>query len=360
MALDMALDVVGLEEDEQAVYEHVVSAGRTRLDELAGSLGGDTAWLRATLDALLRKGLLYRVNGEADEFAAAPPSIALEALLLAKEERIKRARLVAERLAGLHAQSASVGDPARFVEVIAGREVVVQRVRQMQRSCRDQVRVIDKPPYLGPVEPTFERELLDRGICWRTIYDTAGLESRHRLTGDVATVVRAGERARVLVDAPSKLMLLDDRMGLLPLQGADAGMDTAVVVYPSALLEALSALFEELWVRALPLRLPEEHSAGTCAPCNGASNDDLQLLNLLTAGLTDETIAKHLGVSHRTMQRRLRSLLDRLGVRTRFQGALRAAALGWIPTSGEVGHQNGTKTNAAPHAVLRSYNSMSA
>ena len=62
-----------------------------------------------------------------------------------------------------------------------------------------------------------------------------------------------GEQARVLPDAPTKLLLADDRIGLIPLQAAPSSIESIVVVHPSALLEALGALFESLWARALPV-----------------------------------------------------------------------------------------------------------
>ncbi|MGH8795158.1 MAG: LuxR C-terminal-related transcriptional regulator, partial [Stackebrandtia sp.] len=58
---------------------------------------------------------------------------------------------------------------------------------------------------------------------------------------------------------------------------------------------------------------------------------DLLMLGMLTAGLPDERIAQRMGISLRTMQRRLSDLLYRLGATTRFQAGIRAATLGWIP-----------------------------
>ncbi|MEH1126371.1 helix-turn-helix domain-containing protein [Micromonospora sp. CPCC 206061] len=53
------------------------------------------------------------------------------------------------------------------------------------------------------------------------------------------------------------------------------------------------------------------------------------LLGLLAAGLTDEAIARTLGVSLRTIQRRIHDLLLELGVTTRFQAGLAARERGW-------------------------------
>ena len=55
-----------------------------------------------------------------------------------------------------------------------------------------------------------------------------------------------------------------------------------------------------------------------------------QLLELLAAGATDEGIARSLGYSVRTTQRRIQALLNMLGASTRFQAGRSAQARGWL------------------------------
>ncbi|MFD1936887.1 hypothetical protein ACFSKW_35995 [Nonomuraea mangrovi] len=50
---------------------------------------------------------------------------------------------------------------------------------------------------------------------------------------------------------------------------------------------------------------------------------------MLAAGLKDEAVVRRLGVSLRTVHRRVSELTDRLGARTRFQAGLLAARRGW-------------------------------
>lgn len=54
------------------------------------------------------------------------------------------------------------------------------------------------------------------------------------------------------------------------------------------------------------------------------------VLSLLAAGATDETIGRLMGASARTAHRRVRELIARLGVQTRFQAGMRAVQLGWL------------------------------
>jgi DNA-binding NarL/FixJ family response regulator len=47
-------------------------------------------------------------------------------------------------------------------------------------------------------------------------------------------------------------------------------------------------------------------------------------------GLTDEAVAAHLGTSLRTVQRRVRHLMDLTGGRTRLQLGFQVARRGWL------------------------------
>jgi hypothetical protein len=126
--------------------------------------------------------------------------------------------------------------------------------------------------------------------------------------------IRAGLLARVLPDLPVSLYLVDDRTAVLPLQRHPAS-EAIIVVHPSALLDALAKLFDGLWQRAMPLNAPRAASDA------GAQ----RLITLLLSGLTDEAIAHQLGLSHRTVQRRVAALMADLGAHTRFQAGVQAA-----------------------------------
>ncbi|MDX3528869.1 hypothetical protein P1P75_21125 [Streptomyces sp. ID05-39B] len=57
------------------------------------------------------------------------------------------------------------------------------------------------------------------------------------------------------------------------------------------------------------------------------------ILALLLAGPTDLTTATQIGLSPRTLRRRLRHLLDMAGVRTRMQPGAHAVRSGWTDPS---------------------------
>ena len=81
-------------------------------------------------------------------------------------------------------------------------------------------------------------------------------------------------------------------------------------------------LFELMWERAAPV--PDMDF--------GEARPDLRrfLLQQLAAGAKDEQIARTLGISLRTVRRRVADLLIDLGVDTRFQAGAEAVRRGWL------------------------------
>lgn len=99
----------------------------------------------------------------------------------------------------------------------------------------------------------------------------------------------------------------------------------AVLLTGQGTLTALCALFETTWESAQPL--------GEVVPTDphGLTGQQTTALRLLAGGHTDETIAKRLGVSHRTARRIASELMDRLDARSRFEAGVRAVQRGWLP-----------------------------
>jgi DNA-binding NarL/FixJ family response regulator len=127
-----------------------------------------------------------------------------------------------------------------------------------------------------------------------------------------------------------KMIMADDRMAILPISSGNRVLDAAYVVHPCSLLEALATLFEAEWERAVLLRTDTDADGAALAKPNGPRDDHRRLLGLLAAGLTDEAIARALGWSARTTQRRLQGLMRELGATTRFQAGMAARERGWL------------------------------
>ncbi|MEU7526923.1 helix-turn-helix domain-containing protein [Saccharothrix sp. NPDC042600] len=313
---DLDLDPLDVE-----VYRALLDRPGT-VAELADRTGVGPGRVRVAVGRLVALDLATRSGGRPVVFGPVRPEIGFGGLVVREERRLERMRALQAEFEERYRRAVRGTDPAELLEVVRGADAISQRAEQLMRSARHEVRFVDKPPYAEPpsVLHPAERELLDRGVRFRGVYDRAALEL-HALDEDLEPGLALGEQARVVGEAPLKMILVDGHAGLIPLDSGEPELRTALVVRPCTLLDALGALFEVLWQQALPLRLHDHTSLST---------QDARLLGLLTTGMPDRAIAKQLGLSYRTFQRRLRDLMDALGAQTRFPAGRRAAAKGWV------------------------------
>lgn len=144
---------------------------------------------------------------------------------------------------------------------------------------------------------------------------------------ELSAALSRDEQCRVIDRVPTKLVVADGALAMVPLTGRGAE-PAALVVHASGLLESLMGLFEAVWREAMPLRLGEvgrPHEEGT-----GPDPTDLEILSLLLAGLTDASVAKQLDLGLRTVQRRVKGLMELTGVSTRLQLGWHAYERGWV------------------------------
>ncbi|MFE4331092.1 hypothetical protein ACFRQM_17160 [Streptomyces sp. NPDC056831] len=107
----------------------------------------------------------------------------------------------------------------------------------------------------------------------------------------------------------------------------------ALVVRSSGLLVSLAALFESVLRHALPLSLSSGDKA-VMAQEPGPDAVDLQILSLLLAGLTDVSVAKELDLGARTVQRRIKRLMDLSGATSRLHLGRYASEYGRLTRHG--------------------------
>ena len=337
------LDPLGVSDLEERVYRALLWDPSAPLSDLASTAGVSSSQLRGLLSALEMKGLISqsagRNPGRKPGYVPVAPDVAVEGLIQRHLEELELVRAYLPQLRKEYRIPAEKGNPAEFVEVVSGRKAVARRFVQLQQSATETILVFDKPPYAQPYnadsQPVNQLEFqrLKEGIRYRAIYSSEALATPG-LPKVIQAYSQAGEEARVSPELPMKLAIADRQLAIIPLivhapsDDAPSQVESAVVVHESSLLNALATLFEVFWDRALPLSFSSQAGIEL-----GMEEDDGErgpLLALLTSGLTDEAIAHQLGVSIRTVRRRIRRLMDHLGAISRFQAGLQAAKRGWL------------------------------
>lgn len=241
-----------------------------------------------------------------------------------RTRELARARRYVAELTARFNRGAGHDLPA-MVEVVHGRAEIIRRFQELQRNARNQFRACDAPPYPAndaAIVNTMEVDQLRSGLRFRILYDRTALDIPGRLA-DLEAGVAAGEQARVTA-IPLKMTIFDDTAAILPVR-QPPDVESRLIVHNPVLLDALSALFEMYWDRALPLHA-DSGLGGDAVPTEA----ERRLLVLLVGGLSDQEIAAQLGVSDRTVRRVMRAMMTRLDAATRFQAGYQAVLRGWI------------------------------
>ncbi len=319
------LEAVGIGRPEEDTYVALLDAPASTAGELAEHLGGHSPpKVEALLASLESRGFVSRLAGQPVRWQPAPPTVAVEVLVLQQREALERARLAALELQNRHELRPRSG-VGEAVEVVLGQDAIRQRFVQLQMSAREEMLVFDKPPYVAAVGDAEPQEALQlrRGVTIRAIYDPSSLVGENADHLDRVTAL--GETARV-ASVPAKLAICDRRSAILPFRVDETGLDVAVLLHPSPLLDLVVDDFERLWLHAVPIGpgVPSEESPLAITP------DTRRVLVLLAAGHNDKQIAQELGVTLRTVGRRIGRLQRATGAHSRFQLGLLAGQLGWL------------------------------
>jgi predicted transcriptional regulator len=259
---------------------------------------------------------------------ATAPDIALEALVRGREAELIRLRGRVEELMRGYRHGQGSARPEELIEVVSGRDAVAACWRTLQSGAGSSLRILDKAPHVLVATAQDESAVLRRGVRVEVIYEHDAVRDPRSLAA-IRECMAVGEEARMLPALPFKLALVDDRWALLPVSTGNA-LDSALVVRRCSLLDALSRLFALCWSQALRIPRTEPESALLGRETDpGALGEPSyrrrEVLTLLAAGLTDDSIARKLGVSTRTVQRLVREFMDSCGARTRFQAGVQAA-----------------------------------
>ena len=325
------LDVLGLDATEEGAYRRLVALPSASAEDLAEVMTSSVSALATALSALEDKGLVARSTGQPGHFVASPPSLALGSLIVQREEEIRRAQLELGRLTEQYRGSVADRTGTDVVDVVRGSRAVADRFAQMQRGASSEVVALVKTSVavVTAEENTASEDVaVARGVAYRVVLERSAFE-QPGFMDRVVDSISAGEKVRVIDSLPLRLVIADRSLALLPLAptASDSG-GGALLVHESGLLDALLHLFDLVW--ASSNEVVPSASGVSVLDADRIEDVDARILTLLLAGLTDQAIGGQLGMSLRTVQRRVSGLMDRASVVTRFQLGHEACRRGWV------------------------------
>ncbi|WP_030901949.1 TrmB family transcriptional regulator [Streptomyces sp. NRRL F-5126] len=338
------LEVLGLGAPEEAVYTALLARPSASAQELARQAGLGEAEADRILRDLSGRGLLSVVTEAAScpaepgagrrpaRYRLTPPSVALAPLLVEQRGALQRAETAYAQLTEQYRNSpAQTADGV--VEVVVGVDQVAHRFHQLQCGAQRELLVfLVGPPVAVPREDSDSSEgsALRRGVDFRVVATRDYLGS-HDMVREAREAVRGGLELRMAESLPLKMVVSDRERAMVPLDVSVPGDEpSAIVVHRSGLLTALAQLFEREWAHARPMYTA---TAGVCEePVDDQqpTEGELEVLALLLAGISDRRVASQLGLSLRTVERRVRRLTELAGGGSRLQLGWHAARAGWL------------------------------
>ncbi|MET0975819.1 MAG: helix-turn-helix domain-containing protein [Leifsonia sp.] len=319
------LEAIGLDDEHTAVYRLVLAAPSVSIDDIARSAGLTAPRARSVLDDLEQLGLLARQASAPDRVVASPPSIALRPMLLERERGLSQAHEALVHLSELYRHGAAQREVPDVVDVVLGADAVRQRFAQLQAAATEWVGtfVLSEIAFLTADENPEEDLALARGVRYRILVEAPVIERPGFLEAarESATM---GAAVRVLPDLPTRLIIVDDQIALLPMKShGEHRASGALLVHPSGLLDLVAASFDQFWSSATAFPSDQESPSGL-------SQLDRDLVKLLLLGLTDAAAGAQLGISVRTVQRRVAELMEIAAVSTRIQLGAEAVRRDWV------------------------------
>jgi DNA-binding CsgD family transcriptional regulator/DNA-binding MarR family transcriptional regulator len=329
------------------VLECLVTQPELSSDAAAEALGVTSAAAERALQALENERLVVRVGDRPTRWSAGPPRSTLGSLLAQRRQELARAELYMEQLHEAYRSASHRRVTSDLFEVVESAEQVGVRYAQLLAFSRHEVLHLAKPPYVTrparlestsvPTDPAAVAHApapevpVPDGVRLRSVYDTDGLTDTVSLRTALSGTARGGE-LRLLAGLPMKLVVFDATAGIMPLRQEDPSAGS-LIVHSTTLLGVLTALFESVWEQATPVSLdsgPGRPPITAAEPDGRPPGRMRDILTLLRAGLTDDAIARVLGLSRRTIQKHISETAELLGARTRFQIALMARDRGWL------------------------------
>lgn len=328
------LSSLGLDETIGAVYEAVLrSTEAVAPHRVAAELQLSLSLTTDALDRLVGLGLVRPHSVPADTFRTVSPAVGFAPLIAqAEAEAAADAQALAAAKAHVEALVTRFGtahrepSPGELLRRVEAWEAV-QQVAEDVTTCVRVFAAAGPAPGLpvqeyAPVNRLAVRAV-ERGAEVRLVVLDSVRTAPDVLEG-VRWMARQGVAVRTVATLPAWMFLVDDAYTLIAYDPADhrAGAIRFDNIGPMA---AARELFDIRWAEG---RLLED-----CPRANAAGRPTAQqkeILRKLADGAKDESIARFLGVSTRTIRRLIADIGDQLGAESRFQIAVRAVERGWL------------------------------
>jgi DNA-binding CsgD family transcriptional regulator len=325
-------EILGLDASVEGVYYAMLRNPEWGIHELATHFGETDEAIRRALVRLAELTLTRKSCDGPEHWHAISPALGLTALLARKEaalahhqQQVELSRCAVNELLAKYSllRDGPPGLPSEFLPTLVE---VRLRIEQLADEAQHEVLAFApggaQPQEVLDSSKPLDEATLRRGIRMRTVF-LESIRNDGPSVGYARWLTSLGGQVRTASSLPLRMLIADRAIAILPVDSGDPRAG-AYVVAGDGLITALLALFQRVWQDATPLGEPQRRDD------DGLTNQEHEVLRLLGSGLTDDGVARHLGISLRTERRIMSELMTRMKVKSRFQAGLIAGELGWI------------------------------
>jgi DNA-binding CsgD family transcriptional regulator len=314
---------IGLRRDADIVYRAMLRKLSWTAEALAEALGWPEADVRDQVEQLRAEGLVLTSADEPLAYRAVEPGLALPAMAARwfgnPDKKAMRAKFggIQELISLRDRLTERVVEPRR----LRGMDELAMIAERLVSKAHRRVTIlvpayvpggIEFMPHLA--EAVFRRQAELRAVWATDFASTPGVTA-------YAQWLRANNAApRMVARVPVRAIIVDTSVAIV----VDSG-ESAHVEHDEQVIARLCGVAEHLWNEGVEGR----QQVAVPTDLQGAERAE-HVLHLLSQGLTDDAVARRLGVSVRTIRNDVSSAMNVLEARSRFQAGANAARLGLL------------------------------
>jgi DNA-binding CsgD family transcriptional regulator len=336
--MDDELGVPSSESTEVYAYALRMGSMTTGDDSVATHLGLSATAVDAAIDRLRRLCLLrdQTIDG-ARRLVPVDPEVAAASLVAPIDEEVYRQRAAINQIRQHLDAFRPYYDRVRtqptgqVMELRDDLEVVGHLHLAAQACTREVLGFVGTGWGDARPSPAVWAELAERGVRLRLLLPHA-VRSQIRARAQLDALIARGAEVRTSGQVPRQIVIFDAAVAVLLHDEPVAGTLGVAIQHPPT-VTLLKEVVASAWGSG------HAYLADELGYREVADNLHRTIVELLAEGLTDEAIARRLGVSVRTCRRHIAALLQRLDAVSRFQAGVLATATGLLDRDNNPGHR---------------------
>lgn len=319
------LSALGVSVEDERRHQQVLPVSGSSVADIAATLRVDPSRVADTLSGLMERGIVQIRDDRVEVLRAE------QALAAAIDREAAAAHQARDRLddlaravpllvaAGTRPRAGEVETVQPLDGELTSGGNALELLTAMIDQSRGDLLFLRPDAWLMPRESAIS-QVVGRAVASgrrsRAVYPQRVL---HEAPEVLQTRVESGEEVRLIDDLPTRLMIIGTTHAILP-EPLGFTDSPRLLVRQGALVGALTLLFDLFWEKAVPV-----HELS-----GPRGSERTFLLRQLQSGAKDEQIARTMGLSLRTVRRRIAELMIELGADTRFQAGAEAVRRGWM------------------------------